>query len=294
MVISIGHNKNKEKLTKIVHSGSIGHAYLFIGKESIGKKIVAIEFAKNILCDSPKEGKNCGRCTSCLAFENSSDFKMISPVKDVIKVDTIREICNELFLMPTISSRKVFIIDDAHTMNEQAQNALLKVLEEPPVYATIILITSNKEKLLNTIKSRVIEIPFDSLTKEEIKTILEKQGKEVSKEALEFSNGAVKKTIEYIEDETFKIAKDLSESLLERDFLKINRKFEDIKADKNLKVNIPSILEKVMYIYYSKLKQDVTFDIKQIEALEKTIQNIKRNANVDLSLDAFMIDICKI
>ena len=294
MIKSVGHHNNKQKLINIVHSNSIGHAYLFVGKESIGKKIVAKEFARNILCDFPQNGEFCGKCTSCLTFENSSDFKIISPIKDIIKVDTIRELSNELFLMPTISKRKVFIIDDADTMNEQAQNALLKILEEPPKYATIILVTSNKEKLLNTIKSRVIDIQFNSLEEKEIQTILENQGKTVSKEALEFSNGSVSKAIEYLEDETFPIAKELSEILLERDFLKINRKFEIIKSDKNLKSNISSILEKVMYIYYKNLKKDISFDLKIIESIEKTLQSIKRNANVDLSLDALMIDICKI
>ena len=192
------------------------------------------------------------------------------------------ELINVYNTKPSLK-RKVFIIDDADTMNEQAQNALLKILEEPPKYATIILVTSNKEKLLNTIKSRVIDIQFNSLEEKEIQTILENQGKTVSKEALEFSNGSVSKAIEYLEDETFPIAKELSEILLERDFLKINRKFEIIKSDKNLKSNISSILEKVMYIYYKNLKKDISFDLKIIESIEKTLQSIKRNANVDLS-----------
>ena len=175
MTKSIGHEKNKLKLRNIIKSNSVGHAYLFVGKQSVGKKLIAIEFAKNILCDSLIDEEPCCKCQSCLNFGNGSDFKIISPEKNVIKVDAIRELSNELFLLPTISKRKVFIIDDAESMNEQAQNALLKILEEPPTYATIILIVSNKEKLLNTIKSRVIEFQFEALKREEIKSILKAQ-----------------------------------------------------------------------------------------------------------------------
>lgn len=290
MIKSIGHENNKLKLKKILKSNSIGHAYLFVGKKSIGKKLVAIEFAKSILCSSNVEGEYCNKCEPCLTFENNSDFKIITPVKEVIKVDVIRELSNELYLMPTTSKRKVFIIDDADFMNEQAQNALLKILEEPPTYATIILISSNKEKLLNTIKSRVIEFQFDNLKKEELKSII---GDNLTDEAIMFSNGSVSKAIDFMNDESFEIAKEVSKLLIEKDFLKINRKFEEIKSDKTLKSNISNILEKVMYIFHNRLKSDISFEIKLIEDIENTLQNIKRNANVDLALDLLMINICK-
>lgn len=292
--MSIGHENNKLKLRNIVENKTVGHAYLFTGKKGIGKKLVAMEFSKSILCLNPVSGQACNSCEACRTFQNNSDFKIIEPEKDVIKVDTIRNFETELFLLPTISDRKVYIIDDADTMNEQAQNALLKVLEEPPTYATIILITSNKEKLLGTIKSRVIEIKFDGLSEKELEEILRGLDIEASKEAIKYANGSVTKALDFINDNTFKVAKEIANVLLERDFLKANRKFEEIKADKNLKANIDVILEKVMYIFYNMLKQDINFDFKLIENVEEVIQNIKRNANVDLALDVLMTEICKI
>lgn len=292
--MSIGHENNKLKLKKIVENNTIGHAYLFVGKKGIGKKLVALEFAKNILCNYPQNGEACDKCEACKTFQINSDFKIIEPVKDVIKVDAIREFTSELFLLPTISNRKVFIIDDAETMNEQAQNALLKILEEPPVYATIILVAANKEKILNTIKSRVIEFKFDDLSEQEISQILNSLGKNANDEVIEFSNGSAKKAIEFIQDETFQVSRELADALIERNFLKLNRKIEEIKADKNLKSNINIILEKVMYIFHSKLKKDINFDFKLIESIEETLQNIKRNANVDLALDVLAINVCKI
>jgi DNA polymerase-3 subunit delta' len=290
MVNSIGHKREKLKLEDIIKSNAIGHAYLFVGKKSIGKKIVAIEFAKAIMCDNADDGEPCGHCASCKTFENNSDFKLLLPEKDVIKVDMIRELSREIFMLPTISKRKVFIIDDADSMNEQAQNALLKVLEEPPEYATIILIVSNKEKLLNTIKSRIVEFKFNGLTKEEIEAIV---GKKVSDEAYEFSNGSIEKVLDFSEDESYEIAKEISNLLLDKDFFKINKKFEEVKADKKLKSNLTDVLEKVMYIYHSRLKKGDLSVVKSIDIVAQALQNLKKNANVDITLDMLEINACE-
>lgn len=289
-----GHENIRNELNEVVASGSISHAYLFIGKDGIGKKKVALEFAKNILCDEEVNGVACGKCDACLKFNSNPDLKLLVPEKGVIKVDEIRKFTSELFLLPTVSKRKVFIIDDADSMNEQAQNALLKVLEEPPLYATMILITSNKEKLLRTIKSRVAEIAFDSLKEDELKKVLEANNVEFTKDAIEYANGSAKRAMYFISDDTFEISKKLADIILERDFLKLNRKFDEIKSDKALKSNIEHILENTMQIFFNKFKKDVTFNFEIINMLEKTIQNIRRNANVDLALDLFMLDVCKI
>ena len=294
MLDIIGHDKIKQKLDKIISTNSISHAYLFSGKEGIGKKTLAIEFAKSVMCGNSSGLEYCGRCESCFAFEGGNDFKIIVPTKNVIKVDEIREFCGELFLKPTKTSHKVFVIDDAECMNEQAQNALLKVLEEPPLYATIILITSNKEKLLNTIKSRVVDINFDSLSEESIQRILKNNGIEYTEEAIKYSNGSYKKALDFINDDLFEIAKDVVNVLEAKDFLAANRKFEEIKADKNLKSSVVAILEKAMQIFFMKFKNDKNFEYKNIEKIEETIQKIKRNANVDLALDSLMVELCKI
>ena len=294
MVGIIGHEKVKRQLAKTIQSGSVGHAYLFVGKNGIGKKLLAKEFAKSVMCENSQDLGCCNDCDACLTFESGSDFKIICPTKNVIKVDEIRDFSSELFLLPTKSKRKVFIIDDAECMNEQAQNALLKVLEEPPLYATIILITSNKEKLLNTIKSRVIEVQFDSLSNDEIRKVLDMQGAEYSEDAIKYANGSAKKALEFTNDDVFEISKELADLLIKRKFLLVNRKCVEIKADKKLKSNILEILEKVMQIFFICVKNDISFDYKLIEKTEETIQKIKRNANVDLALDSLMVEVCKI
>ena len=290
----IGHESIKEELNKVVKSGSISHAYLFVGKDGIGKKKVALDFANDILCLEHVEGHACGKCDACLKGESNPDLQILIPEKGAIKVDSVREFTREMFLLPTVSNRKVFIIDEAETMNEQAQNALLKCLEEPPLYASIILITSNKEKLLRTIKSRVAEVAFDSLSKDEIKKVLEENNIEVLPEALDYANGSVKKAMEFVNDDTIEVSQELFKLILKREFLELNKKFEQVKSDKKLKEQIEHILENVMHLCFNALKQDVTFDYKIIELLEKSIQKIRRRANVDLVLDVFMLDICKV
>ena len=294
MLNIIGHEKIKQKLSKVIENNSLSHAYLFCGKAGIGKKTLAIEFAKSVMCNKSENLDYCGICDSCLTFESGNDFKMIAPTKNVIKVDEIREFCSELFLKPTKASHKIFIIDDAECMNEQAQNALLKVLEEPPLYATIILVTSNKEKLLNTIKSRVVEVNFDSLSGNEIKEILNMNNIEYTDDVIKYSNGSYKKALDFINDDMFEIAKDIAKLLESRNFLAVNRKFEEIKNDKNAKTNIVTILEKTMQIFFMKLKNEKIFEYKKLEKIEETIQKIKRNANVDLALDSLMVELCKI
>ncbi len=291
MLESIGHEKIKMELKNSVMSGTVNHAYLFSGRNGIGKKLVATEFAKMILCENPSDSGFCKSCESCRTFGNNKDFNIIEPEKDAIKVDVIRkDIILELFLKPTTSSKKVFIINDAEMMNEQAQNALIKSLEEPPLYATIILITSNKEKLLGTIKSRVTEVKFEGLTKKQIEGIIKK---EITDEIYRFSKGSAKEALEIETNENYIVAKEIAAVLEEKDFFKINRKLEEIKENKTLKSNITDILQKVIYVLSDKLKTKPGFNFKTIESANEALQKIKRNANVDMSLDVLSIDVCE-
>ena len=149
----IGNSKIKETLQSIIQKNNILHGYMFIGTEGIGKKLVATEFAKMILC-TEKTNKPCNHCKSCIEFEgkNNPDFKMIEPDGNSIKIEQIRLINSKIIEKPITSSRKVYIINDSQKMTVDAQNCLLKTLEEPPEYATLILICDNEEQMLNTIK----------------------------------------------------------------------------------------------------------------------------------------------
>ena len=171
----IGNEKNKELLKNIIDTNNFAHSYMFVGKESIGKNLFAKEFAKAILCEN--NNKPCGMCKSCIEFDtcNNPDFSILEPEGTSIKIDPIREFIKKVYEKPVVSSRKVYIINDSNYMTKEAQNALLKTLEEPPEYVTIILITSNENMFLPTIKSRCTKIVFNNLTDMELAKVLEEQ-----------------------------------------------------------------------------------------------------------------------
>ncbi|MGN1327933.1 MAG: DNA polymerase III subunit delta' [Clostridia bacterium] len=165
----IGNNKIKKELEENVKNGNISHSYMFLGQEGIGKRQIAIEFAKMILCLSEKN-RACDICNSCIKFKsnNNPDFTILEPDGNSLKIAQIRDIQEKIYEKPIVSNKKVFIIDDSDKMTEEAQNSLLKTLEEPPEYIVIILITSNENKLLNTIKSRCLKISFNNIPTEEM------------------------------------------------------------------------------------------------------------------------------
>ena len=164
----IGNDKIKNELINSINLNKFSHSYLFLGTSGIGKKLVAREFAKMILCEGTP--KYCNKCKSCIEFDslNNPDFKEIVPDGTAIKIDQIREMQAKIYESPIISSKKVYIIDDADLMTKEAQNCLLKTLEEPPEFVTLILIGSNETSFLSTIKSRCIILKFDNISNDKI------------------------------------------------------------------------------------------------------------------------------
>ena len=122
------------------------------------------------------ENKCCNKCKSCIEFDtgNNPDYIFIEPDGNNIKIEQIRQMQTKVIEKPIISNKKVYIIDNVELMTIEAQNCLLKTLEEPPEYVTIILICKNENSILNTIKSRCTIIHFDKLKNQDIKKYLEK------------------------------------------------------------------------------------------------------------------------
>ena len=159
----IGHELVCEKLQQAVKSGRTVSAYVLSGAAGIGKKTVCRAFTAALLCETPVNGNACGVCESCrlLAADSHPDciHLLLPEDKKTIGVDLVRDVLiKEASIKPFTSGRKVFIVNDADTMTVQAQNALLKVLEEPPQYAVFILLSQNKEALLDTVLSRALKL----------------------------------------------------------------------------------------------------------------------------------------
>lgn len=169
----IGNDKIKETLNKSIKANTVMHSYMFIGTSGIGKTLFAKEFVKMILCQSG-EDKPCNKCKSCIELinNNNPDLIEIEPENGTIKIEKIRQMQEKVLEKPIISNKKVYVIKDAHLMTKEAQNCLLKTLEEPPSFITIIMTGSNESMFLNTIKSRCMKITFQKIRKRCFKRIL--------------------------------------------------------------------------------------------------------------------------
>lgn len=152
----IGNTRVLNMLDSMIKNNRIPHAILIEGEAGLGKKTLADYIAKACLCKNTPAP--CLNCKTCHLIEVGShpDFQIIEPDGNQIKVEQIRELRVEAFLTPMAADGRVFIIDFAHTMNDFAQNALLKVLEEPPQGVTFILLAKSAKMLLETIRSRCV------------------------------------------------------------------------------------------------------------------------------------------
>ena len=155
----IGQEQIKAHFKTMVESGQVSHAYIIHGEQSSGKDFIARIFATALQCES-KETAPCGECRSCkqAANGNQPDIIFVQHEKpNTIGVEDIRtQIVNDMGIKPYSSPYKIYIVNEAEKMTPQAQNALLKTLEEPPAYGMIILLTTNVDSFLPTILSRCI------------------------------------------------------------------------------------------------------------------------------------------
>jgi len=282
----IGNEKNKELLKNIINSGSASHSYIFSGAEGIGKYLFAKEFAKGMLCLDEKN-KPCGRCKSCLQMEgsNNPDFFQINSDGSSIKIEQIRGMNKNILEKPIVSKRKVYIINNSEQMTKEAQNSLLKTLEEPPEYAVIILISSNDNMFLNTIKSRCVKISFNKLTDDEIKKILPN----VSDSLLKMADGSVGRAIGMQgKEDTYELLSNTFSRLENTNMIDMLKCKDSIFKDKE---DAYTTLEYINQIFFDLLNKNINDGryIKCIEIVENTKDRLKKNSNFDMTIDRFLI-----
>jgi len=163
----LGHEACIARLRKLLKEKKLPHALLFSGAAGIGKRLVAEALASALLCGT--EDCPCGSCAGCAAMRAGThpDFFVVEPSagkgSKMIKIEQIREVQNEIARLPLLSRCRVVIVDDADCMNDAAQNALLKTLEEPAGQVFFLLVTSRKSGLLDTILSRTMQMEFGPL-----------------------------------------------------------------------------------------------------------------------------------
>ena len=278
----IGNDKIKKTLQNISKNKTIAHSYLFLGIEGIGKTLFAREFAKALLCEEQQE-KPCAKCKSCQAFaeNNHPDFMQIQPEGKAIKIEQIRYMQEKIAEKPIQSSRKIYILKDADAMTKEAQNSLLKTLEEPPAYAIIILIASNESKLLNTIKSRCIILPFQPIEKEELKNYMKAQyAIELSENELSVCAGSLGKaqTMQNLLPQ-YRQLEEAIQNLEQQSMLDTFKKAEFLYKEKE---NILDLLDYMLVVlYHTKSRAK----INAIPYVEEAKQRILANSNYDMTID---------
>ena len=286
----IGNDKIKQELISFVRSNKYSHSYLFVGTSGIGKKLIAREFAKMILCEADE--KYCNKCKSCLEFNsgNNPDFFEIVPDGANVKIDQIRQIQSKVFEPPIISNKKVYIIDDADLMTKEAQNCLLKTLEEPPEFVTIILIGSNESNFLSTIKSRCITIKFEDIGQKDIKNFLKGNfpQENISDNIIEAANGSIGKAIILKEKQELYTSIDKIFNNIENlDLIDALNTADIIYKSQEDKYDI---LEYINIILYKKAQKDLRY-VNTISIVEETKKRLKTNSNYNMTIDNLIMAI---
>lgn len=319
----LGHEQIIAHLQNAIEEDKVSHAYIFNGPEASGKMMLAEAFAMALQCEG--EGKRpCLECRSCrqAADHNQPDIIYVSHEKpNTIGVDDIRtQINNDIDIKPYSSRYKVYIVDEAQKMNQQAQNALLKTIEEPPAYAIILLLTTNADSFLQTILSRCITLNLKAVKEDKIKEYLMKHYQIPDYQAdicAAFSQGNVGKAIQLASSEEF--------GELKASVLQLMKRLEDIDlyemtgavkqiAEYKLSVNDYFDLMMIWFrdVLYLKATNDVdglifkdeVYDIKKqaakrsypgietiLEALEKAKIRLNANVNFDLVIELLLLTI---
>lgn len=303
----IGQDFAKKYLTNSIKKNKLNNAYMFEGMDGIGKKKFADELSKLLL-----DYEN---------LENSPDYVLIKPDGNSIKIAQIRNLQSDIVIRPH-KDYKIYIINNAEKMTVEAQNALLKTLEEPPNYAIIILVTNNKESLLETIKSRCDIIKFSPIPIEDLKRYLINTGIEEERAQLLaiFSRGSIENALNLSQSSEF--------SMMREDI----QQYIQIMLDKNIVeiLNIPNNMEKYrdkiialldMMINYFRdiilLKENVNKNMlinvdklvfiqnmsgkisysqlsKIIDIIEDAKSKIKSNCNFNISIQVMSLNIYEV
>lgn len=205
----IGQNQIRDHLKTAIEQDKVSHAYILTGDKYSGKEFIARIFAAALLCESGEECP-CGKCKSCsqALSDNNPDIIFVTHEKpNVIGVDDIREQVNgDISIKPYYGKKKIYIINEAEKMNQQAQNALLKTFEEPPEYAVIMLLTTNSEEFLPTILSRAVTLSMKPVSDKLVKKYLMEEVKVPDYKAdvcVAFARGNLGKAAMLATNETF-------------------------------------------------------------------------------------------
>lgn len=319
----IGHNDIIQYIQNVVEQDKVSHAYILNGEKGSGKKMLASLFAMTLQCE--KHGTEpCGECHSCkqAKSDNHPDIIKVQHEKpNTISVDDIRtQINNDIIIKPYSGPYKIYIIPEAELLTVQAQNALLKTIEEPPEYAVIFLLTENAESLLPTIMSRCVMLKLRNIRTTLIRKYLMEQMHIPDYQAeicAAFAQGNMGRAIMLATSEHFNEIKEEALQLLRYiDDMEITEIVSAIKKINTYKMDVTDYLDIIMIWYRDILIYKATKDVNGlvfadqlkyikerakkssyegieiiIQSLEKAKTRLRANVNFDLVMELLLLTI---
>lgn len=307
----IGHEKQKRFLKFILDHGNIPHAFLMCGQDGVGKKAMALEFARHLFC---LERTGCGACRPCLKLDRGSHPDLI--ILNNIHIADSRMLSKEVTEHPYESEKRVIIIDNAETMNIETANALLKTLEEPPPFNHFFMITSSEREIPMTIRSRCMRIPFSQLSRVQLERyFIDRAGVNPEHAILlsSISFGSIGGGLFWLNQPNFLLRAELAELLCgrKRGFVMTSFVAENVSlAEKNVSMYLTFLLSFFRDLFVKRMAEDVSSIINKdledmlnetegslewietsIKRIQETIRIIRYNVNRWLIFENLLIQI---
>lgn len=319
----VGHRDIIQYIKDAVGQNKVSHAYILNGQRGSGKKMLAKLFAMTLQCESG-EAEPCGECRSCIQANNGNQPDIITVKHEKpasISVDDVRtQINGDIMIKPYSSPYKVYIVPEADLMTVQAQNAILKTIEEPPEYAVIFLLTENADSLLPTIRSRCVMLKLRNIKDKLVKKYLMEQMQVPDYQAdlcAAFAQGNIGRAIMLAKSEHFnEIKEDAIQLMKYIDEMELSEIVAAIKEINKYKLEVVDYLDIMTIWYRDVLLYKATKDVgglvfgdqlkfikqkaskssyegleKILESIEKAKVRIKANVNFDLLMELMLLTI---
>ena len=319
----IGHDDIIRHLKNAIETGKVSHSYIFTGEPGSGKKLLAGTFAAALQCESG-ESEPCMTCDSCkkVIGKNHPDIITVTHEKPgSISIDEVRDqVVHDVDIKPYCSPYKIYIIPEADLMIAQAQNALLKTIEEPPEYAVIMLLTENAEALLPTIRSRCVMMKLRNIKDQLVKKYLMEQMEIPDYKAdvcVAFAQGNMGKAIMLATSEYFNEIKEEVVHLLRNiDEMNVSELMDAVKKCMTYKMEINDYLDMIAIWYRDVLIYKATKNVDRVvfsdqlryikaraskssyegienilDAIEKAKARLKANVNFELTMELLLLTI---
>ena len=317
----VGHEDIIAHFKSSIETGNVGHAYIISGDAGSGKKALAYAFAYTLECEAGGT-EPCGNCQSCLQIStgNYPDIITVTHEKpNLISVDEVREqLVNTVDVKPYKGKYKIYVIPDAELLNVQAQNAILKTIEEPPAYAVILLLTTNLDKLLETVQSRCLKLQTKPIRERDVLAyLMNVMGltKEKAYFCLDFAQGNLGKAIKLAGNEEYAEIVDSVVNVLthigDMDVETLGKAVKDIEQFKmsmndymdlmmmwyrdammiKITGNVDKILFKNEFSTLKKQAGKLTFKSieDKIDAIAKAEQRLLANANFEVTIELLLL-----